>query len=447
MVLEKLGSSLKNTVDKVTRAMFVDDRVINELVKDIQRALLQADVNVQLVFTLSNDIKERYKKEPTPKAVTQKEHLIKIVYEELVKFLGGEETKRPKIEKKPHKIMLVGLLGNGKTTTAAKLAKYYYTRGKKVACIQTDTYRPAAFTQLETQTKKFNIKTFGDPENKDAIDIYTTYEKELENYDIVIIDTAGRDALAQELIKEIESLHKRAQPDETFLVLAADLGQTAQMQAEQFHKSCHITGIIATKMDGTAKAGGAITACAATDAPLTFIGIGEKIDDLEEFNAKRFVGKMLGMGDLESLLEKARLAISEDEAEDLSKKFLKGEFNFLDLYEQMEAVKKMGPLSKVLEMIPGMSKAQIPKEALTGQEDKMKKWKFALQSMTKKELEEPETLNNERIKRIATGSGTDEKTVRELLKQYKQAKKMMKLMKGKDPEKMMKKFKGKMPGL
>ena len=446
MVLEKLGQSLRSAMDKITHAIFVDERLLNELIKEIQRALLQADVNVKLVFDLSNKIKERAKEEKPPKAVTQKEHLIKIVYEELTNFLGGE-YKQQEITQKPHKIMLVGLYGSGKTTSVGKIAKYFYNRGKKVATIQTDTYRPAAYTQLKTINDKLQIPTFGDPNEKNALTVYKKYETELQKYDIVIIDTAGRDKLSEDLIKEIDQLHKKVKPQETILVISADLGQTAQSQAQQFHEACHITGVLATKMDGTAKAGGAITACAATGAPLLFIGVGEKVDDLEEFNPKRFVGRLLGMGDLEALLEKARLAIPEEKAEDLSKKFIKGEFNFLDLYDQLEAVKKMGPLSKVLEMIPGLAKAQIPKEAISVQEEKLEKWKYALQSMTKEELEEPELLNNERINRIAKGSHTAEAEVRELLKQYKQAKKLMKTMGNKDPEKMLKKFKGKVPGL
>ncbi len=445
MVLEKLGSSLRNTVDKITKSMFVDERLIGELTKEIQRALLQADVNVRLVFDLTNKIKTRAKEEQPPKTVTQKEHLIKIVYEELTNFLGGDHEP-PKLQT-PHKIMLVGLYGSGKTTTTAKLAKYYKNRQKKVATIQTDTYRPAAYTQLQSLNKKLNITTFGDPEEKDALKIYKKYEKELQKFDVIIVDTAGRDALSEELIQEIENMYNLVQPQETLLVISADIGQAAQNQAQQFHDAAHVTGVVATKMDGTAKAGGAITACAATEAPLRFIGVGEKVDDLEEFNAKRFVGRLLGMGDLEALLEKARLAITEEDAEEMSKRFIKGDFTFLDLYDQMEAMKKMGPLSKVLDMIPGMSKAQIPKDAITAQEGKLEKWKYAMQSMTKRELEEPTTLNNDRIQRIAKGSGTSEKEVRELFKQYKQAKKLMKTMGGKDPQKMMKKFKGKIPGL
>ncbi len=328
------------------------------------------------------------------------------------------------------------------TTTAGKLAKFFQKRSHSVAMIQTDTWRPAALTQLQTLGKQINVPVFGIQKEKDPIKIYKTYEKELEKFDIIIIDTAGRDALSEELITEIKAINKIVNPDESLLVISADIGQAAQKQAEAFHESCNITGVIATKMEGTAKAGGALSACAVTKAPIKFIGIGEKIDDLEPFNPKGFVSRMLGMGDLEALLEKAKESMSEEKAEDMSKKLLKGEFNFLDLYEQMETMNKMGPLTKVIDMIPGMGNMNIPKEMLQGQENKLKKWRFILQSMTKKELEDPELLDSGRIERIAKGSGSTVQEVRELLKQYRQSKKVIKMFKGKDPEKMMSKFKG-----
>ena len=442
MVLEKLGSSLKETLSKIAKSVFVDERLIDELVKDIQRALLHSDVNVKLVFELSKTIKERALKEKSNSAISQKENLVKIVYEELIKFLGGEGHKF-EIKKKPFKIMLVGLFGNGKTTSAAKIGKYFSNRGNKVAVMQTDTWRPAAYHQLETLAKENQITFFGDKEIKSPLEIYKNFESKLEKYDIVIIDTAGRDALSGDLIKEIEELSEKIKPEEVLLVIAADVGQTAQKQAEQFHKSCGITGVVITKLDGTAKGGGALAASSATNAPIKFIGVGEKVDDIEEFNPKGFVGRILGMGDLEALLEKTKLAINEDKAEDLGKKFLKGDFNFLDLYEQLQTMSKMGPLNKIIDLIPGFGNMNIPKEMLNVQDDKLKKWKHIMQSMTKRELEDPELIDRNRIERIGQGAGVDIKDVRELLKQYRQSKKVMKMMKGQDPEKLMKKFAGK----
>ncbi len=453
MVLEKLGSSLKDTFNKISKAVFVDEKLINELVKDIQRALLQSDVNVKMVFQLSKDIKDRMKNEETPAGLTKKEYLLKIVYEELVKFLG--ETPAPiEIKNKPTKIMLVGLFGHGKTTTTGKLAKYFQNRGNKVAAISTDTWRPAAFEQLKQLGAQLNISVFGNPKAKHPVDIYKEFEEELNKFDVVIIDTAGRDALNDELVEELNAINNAVQADERLLVIGGDIGQAAETQAKKFHETIDVTGVIITKLEGTAKGGGALIACSVTGAKVKFIGIGEKLDDLEAYVPERFVGKMLGMGDLEGLLEKAKNAITEDEAQDLGKKLLKGEFNLIDLYEQMKAMSKMGPLGKVLEMIPGMGQIKLPKDALKAQEGKLKKWKYILDSCTKAELEDPdEVMSASRIDRIAKGAGVNPSEVRELLKQYRQSKKMMKAMKGggsqKNMEKMMKRMGGAggMPGM
>jgi len=445
MVLDKLGSSLKNTLTKIAKAIFVDEKLINELVKDIQRALLQADVNVQLVFDLTNKIKERALKEETPAGLTKKEYLVKVVYEELVNFVGKEEGKI-EIKSKPTKIMLVGLFGSGKTTQAGKLAKFYTKRGYKVALVGLDTHRPAAMDQIEQIAKKANVPVFIDKKEKNPLNILKKFEKEFSKYNIIIIDTSGRDALSKDLIEEIKKINIAVKPEENLLVISADIGQAAQKQAQAFHESCKITGVIVTKMDGTAKAGGALTACAATDTKIKFIGVGEKSEDLEVFRPEGFISRLLGMGDLEALLEKAEQAISKEDAEDLGKRFLKGDFNLIDLYEQMQAMSKMGPLSKITEMIPGFSQLKMPKELLKVQEGKLKKWRFIMDSMSREELEDPDIISITRIDRIAKGAGTSTKEIRELLKQYRQSKKMAKLFKGGSPknmERMMKKFSGK----
>ena len=445
MVLENLCNNLKNTLSKIAKAMFVDDKLINELVKDIQRALLQADVNVKLVFYLTNKIRERIKAEKDVKGLTKKEQLINIVYEELVNFLGKEAYKIDIVEK-PYKIMLVGLFGSGKTTTSGKLARFFTKRGYNVALVGLDIHRPAAMDQIEQIAAQVHVPVYLNKIEKDPIKIWKQYKDEYKKHDVLIIDTAGRDALSKDLIKEIEAINKEIKPNENLLVISADIGQAAQKQAQQFHDSCHITGVIATKMDGTAKAGGALSACAVTQSPIKFIGVGEKIDDLEQFNPQGFVGRLLGMGDLEALLEKAKEAITEDQAEDLGKKLLKGDFTLIDLYEQMEAMSKMGPLSKIVEMIPGFGQLKMPKEALQVQEGKLKQWKILMQSMTKEELEDPEIISGSRIDRIAKGSGSSAGTVRELIKQYRQSRKMIKMMKGSgDINKLMKKFQGKLP--
>jgi len=446
MILDKLGSSLKDTLSKITRTMFLDEKAINEIVKEIQRALLSADVNVHLVFNLSKTIKERAIKEKQQKGITQKEHLITIIYEELVKLMG-EEAQGIEINKKPFYIMLTGLFGSGKTTSMGKLAKFYTKKGLKVAVLGLDVHRPAAMDQLEQIAKQVNIPSFTMKKEKSPLKIYKEAKKNLDKFDLVLVDTSGRDALSEDLIKELEQLNKEIQPQERLLVISADIGQAAQKQAEAFHKAVNITGIVVTKLDGTAKGGGAITACSVSKAPIKFIGIGEKADDLEVFDPKRFVSRILGMGDLETLLEKAREIVTEEDAEEMKEKLLKGRFTLQDLYDQMQAMRKMGPLNKLIDLIPGLGNTGIPKEMLEGQEEKLDTWKYIMDSMTKKEKQDPDILTRSRIERIAKGSGTSEQEVRELLKQYKQSKKMMKLMKGMEKEqdmnKLMKKFKGK----
>jgi len=445
MVLERLSSSLRSILKKIAGASFINKELVEELIKEIQRALLHADVNVKLVFELTKKIKDRSLNEKPPTAITQRDFIVNIVYEELVKFLGEKKVSL-NLEEKPTKIMFLGLYGSGKTTSIAKIANYYKKRGKKSALLALDLHRPAAITQLEQLGQKVNAPVFSDKNEKDPIKTYKKFEPEYKKFDLLLIDTAGRDALNNDLIKEIEKINSIINPKERILVISADIGQVAEMQAKKFHDTVKITGIIITKLDGTAKGGGSLSACAISGAPIKFIGTGEKIDDIEEFNPKGFVGRLLGMGDLEALLEKAKEAVSEEQAQDLGNRFLKGEFNFLDLYEQIEAMKKLGPLNKILDLIPGMGNLNIPKDMLNIQEDKIRKWKHILQSCTKKELENPDVIDSSRIERIAKGSGTTTHDVKELLKQYKQAKKLIKITKGQDPQKLLKKFKGKIPG-
>jgi signal recognition particle subunit SRP54 len=444
MVLDKLGDSLKGTLEKIAKSVFLDEKLINELIKDIQRALLQSDVNVKLVFDLSGNIKRRALEQDTPPGLTKKEHIINIVYEELVAFLGGEGHKI-EIKKKPFKLMLVGLFGSGKTTTAGKLAKFFQKRAGKIALVQLDVWRPAALGQLQQLGSQLNVPVFGSEKEKDPLKIYKEIEPKLKDFDLVIVDTAGRDALSDELIEELNKINTAVKADERLLVISADIGQAAEKQATAFHETSNITGVIITKMEGTAKGGGALSACAVTNAPVKFIGVGEKIADLEEFNPKNFVSRLLGMGDIETLLEKAREAISEEEAMDMSKKFLKGDFNLIDLYEQMQAMKKMGPISKIMELVPGMGQLKMPKEMLDVQQEKLDRWRYIMDSCTKEELEDPELISGTRIERIAKGSGVPTKEVRELIKQYRQSKKLMKMFKGgnmKNMEQMMKKMPG-----
>ncbi len=426
MVLEKLGSSLRGALDKVRNSLTVDRELVGNIVKEIQKSLLGADVNVKLVLDLTKKIRSRAISEDN-KALDKREHLITIIYEELSAFLGdGEEFE---LQPKQNRILLVGLYGQGKTTTCAKLGVYFKKRSSKVALISTDTWRPAAYEQLKQLGENANVDVYGDPSIKDPIKIYKKFEKDFSKYDIVIIDSAGRDSLNEELVDEISDLNSFVKPTDTFMVLGADVGQTAQKQTQAFKENLDITGVIITKMDGTGKGGGALCACSACSAPVRFIGVGEKITDLERFNSSRFVSQLLGMGDIKSLLEKAKLAIDEESAKDMGEKMMSGEFDLNDLYEQLKAMKKMGSMSKLLNMIPGVSGLGIDKSSLNVQEEKLQKWKFIMNSMTPHEKKNPYEIDISRIKRIAKGSGSSITNVRDLLKHFKQTKKMMGMFK------------------
>jgi len=422
MVLDNLGSSLKNTLSKIKNSITVDRELVEEIVKEIQKSLLSADVNVRLVLELTKNIRSRAISENNVN-LSKKEHLITIIYEELAKFLG--DGKEFELKTGQNIILLVGLYGQGKTTTSGKLGSYFKNRSKKVALISTDTWRPAAYDQLKQLGAQIDIPVFGDPTIKDPNKIFSKFKKDLDKFDIVIVDSAGRDSLNEELIEEISSLEELVKPTDIFMVLGADVGQTAQKQAEMFKEKLDITGVIISKMDGTGKGGGALSACSVSEAYVKFIGIGEKIDDFERFNSERFVSQLLGMGDLESLLEKAKLAIDENSAQGMQERMMNGEFDLNDLYDQLKTMNKMGSMSKIMGMIPGLGGLNIDKSQMSIQEEKLKKWKFIMDSMTKYEKKNPSIIDVSRIKRTAEGSGTQITDVRELLKHYKQTKKMM----------------------
>ena len=427
MVLGKLSSSLKDTLSKVRNSLTVDRNLVEEIVKEIQKALLQADVHVKLVLELTSSIRKRAIEERSD-VLNKKEQLITIIYEEVSNFLGGDEAFELQSNVQ-NKILLVGLYGQGKTTTAGKLGNYFKARSKKVALISTDTWRPAAFEQLKQIGARVDVPVFGDPSIKDPNEIYKKFEFELSKFDIVIVDSAGRDSLNDELVEEIASLKELVNPTDVFFVLGADVGQTAQRQAEMFKEYMDISGVIITKMDGTGKGGGALSACHKVQAPVRFIGVGERVEDLERFNAQNFVSELLGMGDIEGLLEKAKLALDEKDAKNLEAKLMRGEFDLDDLAQQMRAMGKMGSMSKIMGMIPGMSGLNISKDQLGAQEEKIQRWEVAMSSMTKRERKDPSVMNNSRIARIVNGSGVESSEIRELLKQYKMMKKMSTMFK------------------
>ncbi len=427
MVLDKLGNSLRDTINKIKNSVTVDRTVVEEIVKEIQKALLASDVNVRLVLDLTKKIRDRAITENIAQ-MNKRDHLITIIFEELSHFLGDERDFRL-IEGKQNRIMLVGLYGQGKTTTAGKLGLYFKNRSKKVCLISTDTWRPAAYEQLKQTGEKLSIDVYGDPNEKNPDIIFLKYEKAMTKYDVVIVDSAGRDSLNDELVEEISILNKIVMPTDTLMVLGADVGQSAQRQAEMFKDKLHITGVIITKMDGTGKGGGALSACSIVEAPVRFIGVGERSEDLERFNSQRFVSQLLGMGDIESLLEKAKIAMDEKKAKNMQDKLMTGEFDLDDLYEQLKAMNKMGSMSKLMGMIPGLGGLNIDKSMMQVQEEKITKWKYIMDSMTLEEKKKPDVLDISRVKRISTGSGTDVSDVRDLLKQYKQMKKMFSMFK------------------
>jgi len=419
-MLESLGTALKNSIDKITSAVFVDKKLVDSVIKELQRALIMADVNISLVKSLSDKI--RLGGEKHVKNLDKKEHLIKLLNDEIQQILGGEK-KEFTLEKK-EKILFVGLYGAGKTTTISKLAFYYKKRGRKVAMLGLDVHRPAASDQLEQLGEKIEVPTFVNKSEKNPVKIYEQYEKELEKFDLILIDTAGRDALDNSLIKEIKNLNETIKPTKTILIIAADIGQTAKTQAQTLKESLDLSGIIITRMDSSAKAGGALTAAHETNTTVYFIGTGEKPQDIELFNPSTFVSRLLGMGDLESLLEKVRSATDPESQEKLASKLQEGVFSLEDFAEQLESMKSMGPLSNLTKMIPGFGKTKVPDEMLEAQGDKMTHWKHAISSMTKEEKENPDLIEKEtsRLQRIAKGSGTTTSEIRQLIKQYKMIK-------------------------
>jgi len=424
MVLDRLGSSLNDALKKIFRAPVMDEKTVKELVRDIQRALLQADVNVKLVLEVSKRIEERALKEKVPPGVSRREHIVKVVYEELTRFLG-EKPASLKIEPGKRKIlMLVGIQGSGKTTASGKLAKHFQKRGLKTALVCTDTYRPGAYDQLKQLADRANIPVYGEPKEKKAEKIALRGLKQFKDYDLVIVDTAGRHKEEKSLIAEMKRLEKAIKPDETILVIDGTIGQQAAVQARALHEATPIGSILVSKLDGSARGGGALSAVAAIGAPIKFISAGEKLGDIEPFIPSRFVGRLLGMGDLQSLVEKVREA-EVKVPEKKARAFLSGKFTLMDMYEQFESMKKMGPLKHLLKMIPGMS-YNIPDEQMNMAEDALKKWRVIIQSMTPKEREKPKILSSSRIRRVARGSGTTEKEVKQLLTQYNQMRKMMK---------------------
>ncbi|MBI4210439.1 MAG: signal recognition particle protein [Candidatus Diapherotrites archaeon] len=421
------GESLRKAMERLRNSASLDKASVKEAVKELQRALISADVELALVLKLSKDIEEDAFKD-LPPGISRREHVIKATHDRLAQMLGGRSAP----PEKPRRILLIGLNGNGKTTTCGKLAKWYSKRGMKVGLLAADVFRPAAVEQLRTLAEKTGSEFYGDEKEKDAGKAVRKGLAALVACDLVICDSAGRSALDTELSKELKTIDREFGATEKWLVIGADVGQVAKKQAQAFHALVGMNGVVLTRMDGSAKGGGALAACAATGAKVYFLGTGEKAEDLQEFDAVRYLSRIMGYGDLQALLEKAQ-EIQEEEwldAEDV----LGENFSLQTFYQQMKAARKMGPLGKVLDMM-GIG-AQMPKEFAEMGEQKLDKFGHIIDSMTAKERSDPETLNKSRIARIARGSGTTQEQVRELLKSFKKMRKVFSKFSAMDAEKL-----------
>jgi signal recognition particle subunit SRP54 len=414
-----LGKKLREALSKLTGKPYVDADDVKALIKDLQRVLISSDVNVRLVLALSKKIEERSLKSDKMQALSLKEHVTKIVYEELVSLMGQSYT--PRLDK--HKILVCGLYGSGKTTTCAKIAHFYKTRGLSAALIAADTDRPAAQEQLEQLSKSVGAAFYTTKGEKDAAKIVADAMKKAKE-DVIIVDSAGRNAFDGYLVEELRGIAERLSPDENYLVISADLGQIAGKQATEFNSAVPLSGVIVTKMDGSGKAGGALSAVAASGTKIAFIGVGEKTGDFEIYNAEKLVGRMLGVPDIGALMEKIKQISTETDIQKLETEKL----TIDSFYEQLKAAKKLGPLGSVFSMLGAND---VPKELVQQSEEKLKKFEHMINSMTKKEKADAALIkaSQARVQRIAKGSGCSEKDVREFLSQFEKMEKMMGMFK------------------
>lgn len=452
-MLENLRTGLRGAIKKIVRASDINEELIDSLCKDIQRALLQSDVNVKLVLEITKRIKERSMNEEPVKGLTRKDHIITILYGELARLLGyagqtiksidkSQQTHDRVLQFEPEKqsiILMLGIQGSGKTTVTAKVARWLSKQGYSVGVIGADTWRPGALTQLKMNCSRINTEVYGEEANTDALDIVRKglAHFRMQNIDVVIVDTAGRHKEESGLLEEMRNMRNAINPNLVLLVIDGTIGQQAFNQAKAFHQAAEVGGIIVTKLDGSAKGGGVLSASAATGAKVLFIGTGERIDDLEVFSPTNFVGRILGMGDIQAVLEMARgLELQADENQ--AKRLLGGKMTIEDFYAQMENVGKMG-FRNVIDNLPGLS-GMLKEDQLDALEGKMEKWRFIIQSMNRDEKRNPEIINESRRKRIARGAGLTEHEVRDLVKQYSNSKTLMKQAKGRQLQGMLRKF-------
>ena len=430
MALEGLKAGIFGAVSRLKGKRKLDEAEIKELTKSIRRALLEADFNVRQSKEITARLEERMVEEEPRPGVTLQTHAMNIIYTELVRLLGPPKEIRPHNQT----ILMVGLYGQGKTTTTAKLAEWWRRRhGVKVAVIEADVQRPGAYAQLQQLLADSPVEVYGEPDNKDAEEIVRNGLAKVGNADVVIVDTAGRDRLDDELQAELERIHKVANATERFLVIDAQVGQAAGPVAAGFHELVGVSGVIVSKLDGTARGGGALSAVATTGAPIVFIGEGEKVGDLEKFESDRFISRLLGMGDIRGLIDIAPDSLDQEEAMRLTERMMSGRFTLNDMYKQMEMMTKIGTIDKIVSHLPTsffgglgtMDRKQ--KEEMQGN---LERYRVIMDSMTEEEKNEPQILKADRIRRIARGSGVKEKNVRELLAQWNRSRKMMKGIKG-----------------
>jgi signal recognition particle subunit SRP54 len=427
-LFENLSNRLNQVFDNLRRRGKLSEADVDATLREVRLALLEADVHYSVVKDFIARVRERAIGVEVSKALNPGQQVIKIVNEELIATLG-EPAPLNLTGPKPRAIMLVGLQGSGKTTAAGKLARLQRSKGERVMLVAGDPYRPAAVTQLQQLGERVEVPVVADSQLKPpdlaalAID-----QASKGGYSLVIIDTAGRSQLDQPLMDELKAIAGKTHPVETLLVVDAMIGQEALHVAEGFRDSVSITGLILTKMDGDARGGAAISIRSVTGVPIKYLGVGEKLDALETYDPSRLASRILGMGDVIGLIEKAEAAFDAQTAQGQAEKMLSGRFDLEDFMNQLRQIKKMGPLSQLLEMMPGqmgqMAKQVDPKDA----EKNLKKTEAIISSMTVKERREPEILNASRRRRIAAGSGTDVQDVNRLIKQFREAQKMMKTL-------------------
>ena len=425
-MLENLGNRFQSIFKKVRGQGKLTESNIKDALKEVKMSLLEADVNYKVVKDFITKIQEKAIGTETLIGVNPGQQFIKIVNDELVELLGGTNSRLTKGVKNPTVIMLAGLQGAGKTTFAAKLANKLKKDGERPYLVAADVYRPAAMKQLEVLANQIQVPAYIDESNKDAVDICRRAwaNAKAQDYTYMIIDTAGRLHVDEDLMNELAEIKKIVRPQEILLVVDAMIGQDAVNLAKNFNDKISIDGVVLTKFDGDTRGGAALSIKAVVGKPIKFVGVGEKIGDLELFHPERLASRILGMGDVVSLVEKAQENISADDVKSLEEKIKTQKFDLEDFLKQLQTIKKMGPLGSILKMIPGMGDIGD----LAPAEKEMKKVEAIIQSMTKQERKRPEILKAERKQRIAKGSGTEVSDVNKLLKQFEQMKGMMKML-------------------